>query len=163
MKTLIPSILVCIAALMGCRDPHAGHSHDGDDHDHAHAHSHAHDAPHGGTGVELGEHQFHLELVREQEPGKLKVWVLDGHMENFVRVPAETFQIRAKVGEEQRLLELKAVGNEATGETVGNTSYFEVEADWLKEYGEFECELVDLSIKGISFKSVPFRFPGGNE
>ena len=44
--------------------------------------------PHGGTPVVLGNEAYHLELVVDAASGTLQVYVLDGEMENFVRVSA---------------------------------------------------------------------------
>src|SRR5690349_10658250 len=91
---------------------------------------HVHRAPHGGTLVELGEHTYNLELVRDADAGKLTAYVLDGHAENFIRIPAASFELVAFAGGERKTLTLRAVANSATGETVGNTSQFEAQADW---------------------------------
>ena len=83
--------------------------------DHAHGEGHVHKAPHGGTLLEVGEHAYNLELVRDTEAGKLTVYVLDGHAENFVRIAAPELQLTAYSGE-RRTLPLKAIANSATGD-----------------------------------------------
>ncbi|MEZ5990545.1 MAG: hypothetical protein R3F30_15825 [Planctomycetota bacterium] len=57
--------------LLGCED------HGPDDHDGGGAHVHV--APHGGSLVEVGDHEANLEFVRDQEDGSLTVWVLGPH------------------------------------------------------------------------------------
>ena len=52
-------------------------------------------------------------------------------------------------------LTLAAVANPATGETVGNTSQFEVQADWLKTAGAFSG-IVTVEIRGTKFEKVAF-------
>ena len=49
---------------------------------------HVHVAPHGGQLLEVGEHGsgFNLELLLHPD-GFLKIYVLDAHAENFVRIP----------------------------------------------------------------------------
>ena len=77
-------LLTLIPLLPGCgsdKDEHAGH-------DHGPAHKHEHRAPHGGTAVVLGNEAFHLEFVRDAATGTLTCYVLDAHMENFVRIAA---------------------------------------------------------------------------
>src|SRR5688572_15561075 len=98
---------------------------------------HAHVAPYGGTLIELGDHAYSLELVRDAAAGKLTAYVLDGHAENFVRIKAPALELIAMPGGKYTPLSLKAVANTATGETVGDTSQFEMQADWLKTVGEF--------------------------
>jgi hypothetical protein len=56
------------------------------------------------------------------------------------------------------LLTLAAVANPATGETVGNTSQFEIQADWLKTSGAFSG-IVTVEIKGTKFEKVSFALP----
>jgi hypothetical protein len=124
---------------------------------------HEHRAPHGGTPVALGKEAYHLELVRDAAAGKMSAFVLDGEMENFIRVPAPEFEIVATVGGQPRPLVFKAVPNSATGETVGDTAQFDASADWLKNTDSFDAVLTKLEIKGTPFTAVAFNFPKGNE
>ena len=63
--------------------------------------------------MELGEEAFHLELVAE-EPGRLSAYVLDGEMENFIRIAAPTFEIVATVGGQKQPLVFRAIASTAT-------------------------------------------------
>lgn len=139
-------LLGFFSASSGCKrvDDHAGASGGG----------HAHRAPHGGTLIEIGEHAFNVELVRDAAAGKLTAYILDGHAENFIRIAAPTIEMMAIVGGERRPLTLRAVANPATGETVGNTSQFEAEADWLKNAAEFPGTITSLDIRGAKFNDV---------
>ncbi len=124
---------------------------------------HEHHAPHGGTPVVLGNEAYHLELVRDAAAGKLSAYVLDGEMENFIRVAAPQFEVVATVAGQPRPLVFKAVANPATGETVGDSSQFDAQADWLKTTGSFDATLTKLEIKGTMFAGVAFNFPKGND
>lgn len=115
---------------------------------------HVHTAPHGGTLVEIGNHAYNLELVRDRTTGTLTAYVLDGHAENFVRIAAPSFELTAFVRGERRVLTLVAVANSATGETVGNTSQFEAQADWLKSTAEFPGQIDILDIRGTTFRGI---------
>lgn len=145
MKLLLSFALVATVLLAGCsKSP-----------DHAaSAGGHAHAAPHGGVLFEIGEHAYNLELVRDKSAGKLTAYLLDGHAENFVRIAAPSIELTAIAGGERRPLTLQAVANPATGETVGNTSQFEAQADWLKSVGEFAGTISTLEIKGTRFDNV---------
>src|SRR5512140_2435958 len=90
---------------------------------------HEHHAPHGGTPVALGDEAYHLEFVRDADAGKLTAYVLDGEMEEFIRVKAATLEVVATIGGAKQPLTFRAIANAATGETVGNTSQFEASAD----------------------------------
>ena len=139
--------MLAITALSAC----------GNKSEHAHG-AHVHKAPHGGTLVELGEHSYNLELVRDNAAGKLTAYVLDGHAEKFVRIKATTIDLIAMPGGKFTRVALKAVANSATGETVGDTSQFEAQADWLKDAGEF-AGIVTVEIQGKNFEKVEYALP----
>lgn len=118
---------------------------------------HVHRAPHGGTLVEVGQHAYNLELVRDASAGKLTAYVLDGHAENFIRLTMPSFDLIAFTGGERKTLTLRAVANPATGETVGDTSQFEAQADWLKSAAEFPGTITTLEIRGTTFTNVALQ------
>jgi hypothetical protein len=157
------ALLCGLLALSACSksDPHAGHDHSAPSS--ATPTKHEHQAPHGGTPVVLGREAYHLELVREAATGKLSVYVLDGEMENFIRVAAPSLELVATVAGAKQTLTLTAVANPATGEKVGDTALFEVQADWLKSTATFDATLTSLTIRGTAFTAVPFNFPKGND
>lgn len=114
---------------------------------------HAHTAPHGGTLVELGEHAYNVELLRDRAAGKLTAWVLGSHAENFVRIKSPTIELVAMPNGQYTPLSLRAVAAPATGETVGDSSQFEAQADWLKTADEF-AGIITVEIKGTKFEKV---------
>lgn len=118
---------------------------------------HVHKAPHGGTLLELGEHAYSLELVRDTATGRLTAYVLDAHAENFVRIAAPSLPGVVLNEGARRAFALSAVANTVTGETVGNTSQFDVQADWLKTPGELKGELNPVEIRGTTFGPVAFQ------
>ncbi len=127
------------------------------------AHKHEHHPPHGGTPVVLGNEACHLELVLDKTNGIMNAYLLDGEMENFVRIPAESFAVAAKLPASTEVLDFKAVANRATGETVGDTSMFSAQADWLKSASSFDGALTQLTVKGTTYTNVAFNFPKGND
>lgn len=144
-------ILLLTLFATGCSrsDSHAGHDH-GD--------SHTHTAPNGGVIVELGDHQFNLELLLDRATGELVVFVLDDHAEDAVRVewPALTLRFTAPV---ERELTLTATANTLSGETVGDTSELFGQADWLKTDAPLRGMLPALTLKGVAFGPLPFELP----
>lgn len=126
-------------------------------HDHASHGGHVHKAPHGGVLVEAGEHMYNIELLRDTATGTLTAWILDGHAEDFVRIAAPSIEVVTISGGQRRPLSLKAVANAATGETVGNTSQFQAQADWLKSGGEMAGTIETVEIKGTQFKTLGFH------
>lgn len=126
-------------------------------------HAHEHKAPHDGTPVVLGDEVYHLELVRDAATGALQAYVLDGEMEDFIRVAAPDLTIAAEVKGASQTLVLRAIASAATGETIGDTALFEGQADWLKTTPEFDGTLKSITIRGTTFADVKFNFPKGND
>jgi hypothetical protein len=124
---------------------------------------HHHTPPHGGTAVELGAEEFHVELVLDAAAGKLQAYVLDAHMENFVRLPLESFEVNATNAGQPQTLVFKPVANAATGEKAGDTSQFEAQGEWLKTAKTFDAVLKQITVRGKSYQAVKFNFPKGNE
>jgi hypothetical protein len=169
MKSALPLFFSALVVLLvpGCGKKNTHDSHDHGSHGagaHAeHKHGHQHTAPHGGTAVVLGDEAFHLEFVLDQESGSMTAYVLDAHMEKFVRCGATEFVVEAQVNGKAEPLTFKPVANLATDETVGDTSQFIANAPWLKTTQSFDAKLVDLTIRGTRFEKVAFNFPKGNE
>lgn len=119
---------------------------------------HAHAAPHGGVLVELGHHEASLEFRFDAARGILQAWVLDAHAENFVRTSQRGFEVEAVAGERGRLLDFVAVANSLTGETVGDTALFEVEAAWLRDAKAFDGRVKAITVRGKTFRDVAFTY-----
>jgi hypothetical protein len=123
---------------------------------------HEHHPPHGGTPVVLGAELYHLELVLDPATGRLSAYVLDGEMEDFVRITASSLEITV-AGQPSRTLVLLPVANPATGEAAGSTSLFEVQTDWLKSTPAFDAVLTRIEVRGTVFTAIAFNFPRGND
>jgi len=163
LKLLAPFLALALS-MAACQDKHAGHDHaKSGDGKKASAHQHEHTPPHGGTPVVLGEEEFHLEFVRDAAAGKLQLYVLDGHMDKFVRIAAPAIEVTASLAGAPQTLSFQPVPNPATGEKVGDTSLFETQADWLKTATNFDAVVKLVDVKGKAFKDVKFNFPKGNE
>jgi hypothetical protein len=161
---LFPSVVLATFLALGtaCRDSaHSHHDRPGDDHHgHGHGHGHSHDALHGGQVIVLGEEAFHLELVRDRAAGRLTLYALDGHMENFVRLSSPTIPISLTADGAQHTLELAAVAQSATGETVGDTSQFSAPADWLRNARNISGRIAAIEIRGQTFTDIAFDLAG---
>src|SRR5688500_20202500 len=105
MKLFVAPVFAAVVLLTfgGCSRPESASSSGG----------HSHKAPHGGTLVEIGQHAYNVELVRDAAAGKLTAYVLDGHGENFIRITAPSFELVAITGGERKPLTMKAVANTA--------------------------------------------------
>jgi len=149
-----PSLLAASALfLFGCT---AGNQ---DNHDHGHVHV----AMHGGILVELGDHAHNLELVLDKETGTLSVYTFGGHAKKFIRVkqPSIVLSLDEPLGDVGSL-ELQAVANEVTGETVGDTAYFSIQNDNLKEVASLSGKVNSVELQGHTYTEVPFKLNGSH-
>lgn len=120
---------------------------------------HAHQPKYGGRLVELGEHQGNIELVLDPTAGKLTLYSLDAHAENFVRLPLTGITLVAETPGGNHTLVLQPVGNTVTGEKPGDTSQFEARADWLKSSPSFTARIPELTVKSRTYRDLAFRLP----
>ncbi|MDR2982222.1 MAG: hypothetical protein LBV12_08255 [Puniceicoccales bacterium] len=150
---------LCLTCFIGCDGEKKADDHN---HDHGSHHEHAHTAPHGGTLILLGDHQYHLELIQDKASGKMTAYVLDGEAEKFIRIAQESLKLSVVIDNQSMNVVLVAVPNSATGEKSGDTSCFEGQADWLKNASTFEVVLEKVDIRGTTFSTVKFPFPKGN-
>jgi hypothetical protein len=124
--------------------------------------SHYHEPPHGGTVVVLGDEEYHLEVLAQPAEGRLQIYVLDGHMDNFIRLPLPSFDLVLRATNQEHRLTLNAARRRATGEEVGDTALFEGQTDWLRGRTNFQAVLPQLTIRGREYRDVQFPFPEGN-
>jgi len=118
--------------------------------------------PHGGTPVGLGDDQFNVELVRDAASGTLQAYILDGEMEDYIRISAPALDLQIDRNGRKTPLRLLPVADPATGETVGDTCLFRAKADWLKQTDHFKGVIKRLAIQDQTFQAVAFAFPEGN-
>ncbi len=159
MKKLFLAAMTCVLVLTGCdkREASAAKSPAGA------SHGHAHTAPHGGTLVEVGAHQFNLEFLFDASRGVLQAWFLDAHAENFVRVALPGFEITATAGGKSYTLAFVPVANAVTGETANDTSLFEAPAAWLGDAKAFDGVIKAVTVRGVSFSNITVHFPAAHD
>jgi hypothetical protein len=120
---------------------------------------HAHDARHGGVTVELGDEEFHVEFAWAGTAGVIQAYILDGELENYVRVATESFSATVTLEGAERPLVFHAVGNSATGESAGDTALFEARADWLAARPALRVSVPSLSVKGRTYPNLFLELP----
>jgi hypothetical protein len=169
-RLFVRALTACsILILTGCQQSSApaAQSKSADDHGHSHAsganHNHAHPSgtPHGGTPVQVGDHGFHLELVSDPIDGKMHAYVLDDHMEKYVKVPLTTFELVAKTAGQEQRLTFNAVTNPPSGSAT-NTSLFSASASNLASLTNFEGVIPRITLDGRTFENVTFSYPKGS-
>lgn len=132
---------------------------------HEETHSvHNHPAPHGGQLVELGEHGsgFNLELVLHEQ-GFLQVYVLDAHVQNFVRISANSIDIEiTDQNGNTKNITCEPVADPITGESIGNTSLF-TSAERINEILPLKGVINQIDIMEASYENVEVNFSGNTQ
>ncbi|MFB3066798.1 MAG: hypothetical protein ACE10D_09845 [Planctomycetota bacterium] len=118
-----------------------------------------HEPRYGGDLVPLDGHSAHLEFVLDDAAGKLTMYVWDGHVSKSVRIKAKEVAITADLDDEEVALKLSAVANPLTGETVGDTSKFELTSERLRGSDGISGVLARIEIRGKLYKEVDFYAP----
>lgn len=150
--------------LVGCKDasttvetsppPATIDAHDDHDgHDHS-AHAHASEGPHQGALIELGNEEYHAELVHDEETGSVTIYVLDAAASE--PIPIDSIDITINVKHDGKPEQFKLAASPDATDPQGKSSRF-VSTDaelggHLDEEGA-EPKLV-LTINGESFRGT---------
>lgn len=73
-----------------------------DDHDHAEV------GPHKGTLIELGDEEYHAELVLDEKTDSVSIYLLDGKVKNYVAIPSKEIVVALKHDGKSETFKLKA-------------------------------------------------------
>jgi hypothetical protein len=120
-------------------------------------------APHGGTPVNVAEHKYHLELVRDPASGLMQAYVLDENLRDFVRVPETNFTLVATMGGKTERLEFARMTNAMSPSPSDPSFLFEARAEWVKTAKNFEGLIPAITLKGSTFSNITFPFPKGTQ
>lgn len=126
-------------------EPDDGHGHS---HDHGHSHEHG---PHGGDLLELGDEEYHAEVVHDEE--SVTVYVLDGNAKEAVAIDAPNVTINLKQEDRPVQFELPAAPQEK--DPAGSASRFVLKnADLAKlvTQAKSEPKLV-VAVQGKSYRA----------
>jgi hypothetical protein len=126
--------------------------------------AHNHPAPHGGQLVELGKHGsgFNLELVLHEQ-GFLQIYVLDAHVQNFVRISANSIDIEiTDQNGTARIITCEPIEDPITGETVGNTSLF-TSTERINEILPLQGVINKIDIMEFPYENVEINFSGNEQ
>jgi hypothetical protein len=126
--------------------------------------AHNHPAPHGGQLVELGVHGsgFNLELVLHEQ-GFLQIYVFDAHVQNFVRISANSIDIEiTDQNGTSRILTCEPIEDPITGETVGNTSLF-TSTERINEILPLKGVIKKIDIMEFPYENVEINFSGNEQ
>ena len=115
---------------------------------------HATEGPHGGHLIELGNEEYHVELVHDEKAGEVTFYVLDGSAKKAVPIDAVELVINLK--HDGKAEQFKVAAKPDSGDTAGKSSRFhsadkELAAD-LDSAGP-DAHLV-LTIDGKQFRGA---------
>lgn len=111
--------------------------------------------------MQVGDHGFHLELVSDPIDEKMHAYVLDDHMEKYVKVPLTQFELIAKTAGQERRLKFNAVTNPPSGSAT-NTSLFTASATNLASLTNFQGVIPRITLDGKTFENVTVSYPKGS-
>lgn len=117
-------------------------------------HEHAEKGPHGGPLIELGDEEYHAELMLDEKAGVVTIYLLDGKAEKSVAIEAKDVLINLKHGKKPEQFRLKA--GPIKGDPEGKSSRFSLKNAELIEdlhHEETSAQLrVNISGKAYSGK-----------
>lgn len=143
-STLTPSRLVLAQAAPAHGE--AGHEHVEGEHDHAEeGHEHPTVGPHGGSLLELGEEEYHAELVLDEETDQITICLLDSTAEQEVAIEAPYVAINVKKADKPRQYRLPALL--AEGQAPGPVSTFAIVSPELMDDIHNDDAVAKLVIK----------------
>lgn len=95
-------------------------------------HAHATEGPHHGPLIELGNEEYHAEVVHDDATGAVTIYLLDSHAEKSVTTTATEAVINLKHGDTPEQFKLAAQPEE--GNPAGQTSRFTLTDKELVEH-----------------------------
>jgi phage baseplate assembly protein gpV len=108
--------------------------------------AHEHVAPHGGELLELGDEQGHVELVHDDEAGKITMYIYGSETSKPISVEKPSVTIQQKDG---TAIELTMVAQDAKADGTAHT--------WVGEHAAVKVEPLDgrvrLKIAGKQYQS----------
>lgn len=128
----------------GTMDDHSDHSED--------AHNHPVEGPHHGDLVELGNEEFHAEVVHDHESGSLSVYILDGSATKEVAIDAKELTIN--VTDDGTPKQFTLTAQPAAGDEDGLASHFVSDSSELAAHLDEEGNRPRLvvTINGKSYR-----------
>lgn len=97
--------------------------HEGDGHDHSEdGHDHPSEGPHHGHLVELGNEEYHAELVHDDDAGTVTIYLLDGSAKKAVPIDAAELMVNLKHDGKGEQFKIAAAPDE--GDPNGKSSRF---------------------------------------
>ena len=107
--------------------------------DDGHDHAHSSEGPHGGSLIELGNEEYHAELVHDEQAGTITIYVLDRRQRQVCRSKPQTVSIN--LTHEGRGEQFKLTAAADQNDPQGKSSRFvSSDADLAKEFDHEHAE-----------------------
>ncbi|MEX0643570.1 MAG: hypothetical protein WD468_12770 [Pirellulales bacterium] len=133
--------LVAVAGFTGCGSAGSG----GAAADADHGHEHSHEGVHGGHIIELGDEDYHAELIHDDATHKVGVYLLDGTAKSAAPIDAPSITINCcGVGDNPNQYTLVPLPQ--PGDPAGQASYFELVSEELVDGLNAEGGIARLNI-----------------
>ena len=115
-------------------------------------HAHPTEGPHHGELIELGNEEYHAEILHDEDAGTITIYVLDSHATQAVPIEATEITINAKHDGQPEQFTLAASPDE--GDPEGKSSRFtSSDADLAHHLHDEEAEpKLVLTIDGKSYR-----------
>lgn len=121
-------------------------------------HSHSHAPPMGGHLIELGDHEFQVEILLYPESGILEAYIWDGHAERDVRIAMKSLTVHVSVGDRSTAISLTGEANIYGKSVESKWSKFTGQHDSLKKIDHLEGTLDEITIAGKTFHNTAFHY-----
>lgn len=117
-------------------------------------HGHVSKGPHGGDLIELGNEEYHAELVHDEKAGSVTVYILDSAAKTSVPIDATEVMINLK--HEGRGEQFKLAASANPGDAPGKSSRFaSTEAELVKDLDREGAEAqLALTINGKPYRGA---------
>ena len=123
-------VALFILSIVGCGDPGGGQASSGTTEtaappatvESSHEHAHASAGPHGGGLIELGNEEYHAELVHNDAEGTVTIYILDSVAKAAVPIDATEVIINLKHDGKGEQFKLPAAADQ--GDPAGKSSRF---------------------------------------
>lgn len=155
--------LFATVAVTGCAKQNSDGGDTAGGESNAQVHEHPSEGPHGGELVELGNEEYHAELVHDEESGSVTVYVLDSAAKSGVPIDAQEVTINLTHDGQAEQFAVTASPQEGDGE--GKSSRFtsqDAELAEELEHNHGEAKLV-LTINGKQYRGSILHDHDGEE
>jgi hypothetical protein len=128
-----------------------------------HEHAHASEGPHGGTLIELGNEEYHAELVHDEQAGSVTIYLLDSAAK--VSVPIEAADVSINLAHEGRGEQFKLSASADESDPQGKSSRFvSTDAELAEELDHEHAEAqLAVTINGKPYRGTIEHHNGHDE